>query len=124
MQVQSALILLLFFYGASQASDRKRHVKIMSAGMIWDVILILQIELSRGAIAKASQALVNPILLNVHVTFAVTTVLLYGFMIYSGRQLLAGKVSKNRHKLLGMTTLTLRTLTFATSFLAVAPPTA
>jgi uncharacterized membrane protein YozB (DUF420 family) len=92
--------------------------------MIWDVILILQIELSRSAILKASKAMGNPMLLNIHVSIAVTTVLFYGLMVWSGRKLLAGDQKVyNRHKLLGRTTMILRILTLATSFLAVAEPT-
>lgn len=89
--------------------------------MIWDVILILQIELSRSAILKASKAVENPILLNIHVSIAVTTVLLYGIMIYTGRRLLKGHHIRREHRLLGYTTFFMRVLTFATSFLAVAP---
>jgi hypothetical protein len=93
----------------------------MATAMIWDVLLILQIELSRSAILKASKALSNPMALNIHVSIAVTTVVLYGIMIYTGRKLLRGEPVRKQHRWLGYTTFCMRVLTFATSFLAVVP---
>ncbi len=120
MQTQSILIVLLMAYGITQHSKRVKHKKIMLTAMAWDVILILQIELSRGAILKASKAVSNPLLLNIHVSIAVATVLLYGFMLSTGNKVMKGneKILK-RHKTLGWTTMAMRVLTLATSFLAV-----
>lgn len=120
MQTQSFLIVALMIYGITQYRDRVKHPKIMLAAMIWDVLLILQIELSRSAILKASKAMGNPMLLNIHVSIAVTTVVLYGFMIHSGRKVLAGDTGlRKRHRALGYATMTMRILTFVTSFVAV-----
>lgn len=123
MQLQSVLIVALMIYGITRARiNRKLHVKIMSISMIWDVILILQIELSRQAILKATEALKNPILLNIHVSIAVTTVVFYVFMVLTGRKVITGNNALvNRHKLLGRITMILRILTLITSFMAVAP---
>lgn len=122
MQIQSLAIVVLMLVGIYFRRQRKRHIKIMSFAMIWDVILILQIELSRSAILKASQAVKNTMLLNIHVSIAVSTVILYAFMVYTGRKLLNGDINiRPRHKMLGWTTLFLRILTFITSFWAVAP---
>ena len=121
MQLQSFCILVIMIMGIYWRKTRSRHIKTMSVAMIWDVILILQIELSRSAILKASKALDNHMALNIHVSIAVTTVLLYGMMIYTGRKLLSGQHDiRNKHRLLGYTTFFMRVLTFATSFLAVA----
>ncbi len=121
MQAQSFCILMIMMTGIYFRKNRSRHIRIMSVAMIWDVLLILQIELSRSAILKASKALSNPLMLNIHVSIAVTTVLLYGIMIYTGRKLLRGEHAiRNKHRLFGYTTFFMRVLTFATSFLAVA----
>ncbi len=89
----------------------------MITAIAWDLILVLQIELSRGAIAKASEAMKNSMILNIHVSFAVLTVVLYGFMIYTGRKVLKGNNSiRQRHRMLGITTYTLRILTYITSY--------
>ena len=122
MQSQSLCIVLLMIVGIAFRRRREIHVKIMSVAMIWDIILILQIELSRSAILKASKALSNAMILNIHITIAVSTVVLYGFMVHSGRKLLAGdRAIRTRHRILGWTTLAMRILTFATSFWAVVP---
>ncbi len=116
-QIQSACILFLLYIGLTQRKNRKRHVPIMASVIAWDLILILQIELSRGAIAKASKALTNPMILNIHVSLAVTTTLLYIVIIYTGRKLLKGDYAiRPKHKLIGMSVTFFRTATFITSF--------
>jgi hypothetical protein len=122
MQLQSLCIVVLMIAGIKVHKNRKLHVKIMSFAMIWDVILILQIELSRSAILKASKAVTNSMALNIHVSIAVLTVIFYGFMIQSGRAVLSGNIQlRKRHKILGYSTTLLRILTFITSFWAVTP---
>jgi hypothetical protein len=119
-QIQSFLILTLIFVGVYLRKDRAKHVKIMGSAIVWDIILILQIELSRSAIAKASQVIQNKMMLNIHVSIAVSTVLFYFAMIFTGRKLLAGQTSiRPKHKVLGWCTVVLRVLTFITSFFAV-----
>ena len=115
---QSFLVLALLYYGISQRRNRDKHVKIMSSAIAWDLILILQIELNRGAIAKASQMDTNPFILNFHVLIAVSTVILYFINIYLGRKILQGDNSKRKlHKLCAIMTMTFRTSTFITSYL-------
>ena len=122
MQLQSFCIVVLMIAGIVVHRRQSLHVKLMSFAMIWDVLLILQVELSRSAILKASKAMTNSMALNVHVTIAVSTVILYGFMVYTGRQLLSGNHGiRKKHKVLGYSTFILRILTFITSFWAVAP---
>ncbi len=122
MQLQSLIIVLIMILGILNHRKRNLHVKIMSVAMIWDVLLILQIELSRSAILKASKAITNTMMLNIHVSIAVTTVILYGLMIQSGRKVLAGNTElRAKHKRLGYTTFVMRILTFITSFWAVLP---
>ncbi|MEC7276385.1 MAG: hypothetical protein VXV96_08700 [Bdellovibrionota bacterium] len=121
-QIQSALILTLMIAGLINRKKRSLHVKLMGGTIFWDILLVLQIELNRSAIIKASNAVTNAMILNIHVTIAVSTVLLYFVMIYTGRKLLKGDNSiKPLHKKLGWSAFTLRVLTFATSFWAVTP---
>jgi len=116
-EIQSFLILLLMFYGIKNHAQRSKHMKIMCTAIAWDIILILQIELSRDAIAKASKVLSNPMMLNIHVSIAVSCVLLYVIMIITGRKVIAGNNTLlPRHKLIGRITIILRILTFITSF--------
>lgn len=120
-QVQSLLILTLMIFGASRAKKNlPQHIKMMSAAMIWDLLLILQIELSRDAVARAMNVGETPTLLKIHLFFAIGSVLLYGIMVTSGRLVLKGKHSwRARHRALGLTTLAFRTLTLLTSYFAV-----
>jgi hypothetical protein len=122
MQSQSLLIMILMVVGIVVHRRRSLHVKIMSSLIVWDILLILQVELSRKAILKASKAMTNPALLNIHVSIAVSTVLLYFVMIITGRKVLAGDRGVLRlHRRIGYTTFVMRLLTFLTSFLAVVP---
>ncbi len=121
-QVQSFLILLLMYVGVYNRKYRMRHVKIMSTAMIWDILLILQIELTRSAIDKATKVITSPIALKVHLFFAVSTVLLFIVMIIIGRKVLAGNNKLlPRHKFFGWTTLAFRTMTLITSYWAAQP---
>lgn len=119
-QVQSFLILGLIFVGISQKKNRSKHVKIMASAITWDLLLILQIQMNRSAIQKASQVVENPMILNIHVSIAILTVLFYFSLIYTGRKLLKGhNTIRPKHKFLGWSAVVLRTLTFITSFFAV-----
>ncbi len=121
-QVQSIIIVLLMLYGVSHVfgsnKNRWKHSKIMKLVIIWDIILILQIELTRGAIAKASKAMQNPAILNIHVSLAISTVLLYVIAANYGSKIMNGDNSHlKKHKLLGRITVLLRLATLATSFM-------
>ncbi len=119
-QIQSGLILTLMFVGIYFRRNASKHMNIMRTVIVWDILLILQIELNRSAIIKASKAMDNRMILNIHVAIAVTTVVLYFVQIFSGRKLSKGDQSKRSfHKKIGITTTIFRTLTFITSFFAV-----
>ena len=121
-QIQSFLILSTMTLGVYLRKKRSVHIKLMATTIIWDILLILQIELTRSAIIKASKAVTNAMMLNIHVSIAVLTVLFYFAMIYTGRKFLKGDNSvRPLHKKLGWTTWSLRILTFVTSFWAVTP---
>lgn len=120
-QTQSILIVSLMLFGIFQLKKRKKnvykHIKMMKLAMLWDLLLIAQIELTRGAIFKASKATSNSALLNIHISLAIATVLLY-FVVYRfGKRLYAGQKSYfRRHKALGVLTLVMRIATLITSF--------
>jgi|GEM_PF-404163 len=122
-QIQNALIVGLMLWGLKERRKKSLHVPIMVSAIVWDVLLVLQIELSRHAIATASQVVANPMILNIHVGLAVTTVVLYAPVAYLGNQLKNGKRPEWRgtHRILGIITFVFRLLTFATSFFAHQP---
>jgi hypothetical protein len=120
-QIQSILIYALMVFGISKRKQRKVHVPTMISVLTWDILLILQIELNRGAVEKAAKALVNPVILNIHVSLAVSCVIFYFLLIFSGRKLLKGdQTYRLRHRIFGWTAFILRTLTLITSYFAVA----
>lgn len=128
-QIQSTIIVALLLWGALQArSNRLKHAKIMGFAVIWDLLLIVQIELTRSAIATATDAMNNPVILNIHITLAVTTVILYGLVIRSGAQLIKKQQMHTqktgfggiKHQTLGKITLIFRVLTYITSYFTVA----
>jgi hypothetical protein len=115
-QVQSFLIVALMLYGVYHRRIRYKHVKIMKTVIIWDLLLVAQIELNRSAINTASKAMTNPTILNIHISLAISTVLLYGVIFYTGRRLLNGDESIRKfHKPIGLLTLTVRIATLITS---------
>jgi len=122
-QIQSTLILLLFFFGIFIIIKKKKrmtHAKIMSVAIIWDLLLIVQIELNRKAIEKAIKVSTNPSILTIHIALALSSVVLYMFMIYTGRRILKGNNSLiKRHRMMGRLTLLMRILTYITSFWVV-----
>jgi hypothetical protein len=121
-EIQSAIILSIFTYGLYQRKNKQIHTKVMLGAIIWDILLVLQIELNRGAIAKASKALSNPMILNIHVAMALTCVVAYFFMLYSGKFLKIGEFKlRSLHKKVGIFAYVLRIATFITSFYAVVP---
>lgn len=124
-QIQSFLIMSIMIFGVyviKTTKNHRKHMFIMNSAMLWDIILILQIELSRGAINKASQVMTNTMLLKIHLFFAISSVLLYIYMFISGRKIMQGEHSRKvTHKRAGVLTLVFRILTFVTSFWAVSP---
>ncbi|MAX65522.1 MAG: hypothetical protein QF441_04020 [Bacteriovoracaceae bacterium] len=115
-QVQSFLIVMLMIYGVYNRKIRFKHVKIMKTVIIWDLLLVAQIELTRSAVLKASKVVSNPAILNIHVSLAVSTVILYAFIFYTGNKLNKGDEKIRKwHKPLGFVTLTTRILTLITS---------
>lgn len=122
-QIQSTMILLVFFYGIFVIVKKKNrlfHGKIMSVAIIWDLLLIVQIEFNRKAIEKAIKVSSNPSILTIHIALALSSVILYMFMMYTGRRIIKGNPSLiYRHKMMGRLTLFLRILTYITSFWVV-----
>ncbi|MEK6623384.1 MAG: hypothetical protein AABY86_00355, partial [Bdellovibrionota bacterium] len=86
-QIQNAFIVAMLLWGLKERYHRKRHVFIMSTAMLWDLVLVLQIQFARHAIQKAMQAPTNPLILNTHVALALTTGLLYVPIFLMGNKL-------------------------------------
>ena len=115
-QIQSILIVSLMLYGVYHRKTRYKHIKIMKTAIVWDLLLVAQIELTRSAVMKASKVMENPQILNIHVSLAVSTVLLYGVVMFTGQKLKNGNEGVRKyHKAVGILTLTTRIATLITS---------
>ena len=119
--LQAILILCLMAIGISFRRRRALHIKIMALSMAWDVLLILQIELTRGAIVKVATPLRNSLLLNLHIILAVLCVLGYITLVVTGRKVLKNHSFRTLHGRLGLSVFVMRILVFVTSFWAVSP---
>lgn len=112
----SFLVLLVLVVGLALRRDRSKHPPIMVGAFVADLALVLYLELTRGAIDRASQLASQ--ILTVHVAFAVTTLvanialLVTGYRIYSGKA--AGRTT---HRRLAWLFMICRVATFLTAFL-------
>lgn len=120
-QFQSFCIFSLMIYGVSVSRKRKWHIKIMTASMIWDLLLILQLQYEREAVQGAIRSFtVFNYPLWIHLFFACCSLILYIVMISLGRSLLGGKREiLKQHRFFGWVTLSFRFLTFVTSFFVI-----
>ncbi len=119
-QGQSLSIVALMLWGLYHRKQRPIHVKTMATVVVWDILLILQIELTRGAIAKSVSASDNTVLLNVHVGLALACVLGYIGLVLTGWEALRGRAMRRTlHRRLGFATALVRILVLITSFWAV-----
>ncbi|MBD65761.1 MAG: hypothetical protein CME62_11175 [Halobacteriovoraceae bacterium] len=115
-QTQSFLVVGLLIYGVTKRKHKFLHMKIMKTAILWDLLLVAQIELTRSAIEKASKVTSNAMILNIHVSLAISTVLLYFIVYYFGNKLAKGDESVRKyHKPIGILTLTVRIATLITS---------
>lgn len=123
-QIQSALVVGLMLAGVYFRKRVVKHMRFMKLAIFIDFVLILQIELNRHVIFTAAKVLENRWILNIHVFLAVSTVLTYFFILYSGPKLWKSikNPSKSRQTLkkwhlgFGWSCLFLRVATFFTSF--------
>ena len=121
-QLESTAIILVLGFGIYHRRNKKRHVQLMVTGIIWDLLLVVQVEVAREVVVVATKVGSNTLATNIHIGIAIATVVFYVLVILSGKSLYQGNLSlRNRHKFLGWTTFLLRILTFATSFTATSP---
>lgn len=114
---QSIIILIIIYFGLYIRKQRTKHVKTMLLAIALDLVLILQIEISRKAVIQAIKPSNNPLILNIHLFFAIGSVILYCLIILSGRKLIMGQNQlRGLHKKIGFCTVIFRTLTSLTSF--------
>ena len=117
-QTQSVIILLLIYFGVFIRKNRNLHPKVMTMAIIWDFILVLQIELTRSAIKKTIDVSTHSTMLNIHLFFAISTAVIFLVLLYSGSKLKKGEMHfRKKHITLGAIAVIFRTATLVTSLL-------
>jgi hypothetical protein len=84
----STLVVVLLAVGITVRRNRRVHVPIMIGAFSIDLVSVLLIEISRGAIKKAITA--PPPLLLFHVIVSVAALVFYGVMFFLGERVRAG----------------------------------
>jgi len=86
--LESSFVILLLVAGVLLRNRRGIHIPIMIAAFSLDLAAVLAIELSRGAIKKATSG--PPPLLLFHVIVSVLALLFYGVMFVLGERMRKG----------------------------------
>lgn len=110
----SFVILAFLLFGRSLAhKNRRLHAAWMSFVIASDFALIAYLTLARRALSKVNSEM--PPLLMVHLTFAISTVVLYLVAVTIGIRLLRGAQHRNLMRKLDRLIVPCRILTFLTS---------
>jgi uncharacterized membrane protein YozB (DUF420 family) len=111
----SLFAILLLTAGLAVRHNRDLHPRIMGTAFLVDVGLVLYLELTRGAIERASRLASQ--LLSLHVACAVATLVLNVFLLVSGWRILNRGGDRRVHFRGAVLFMVLRVVTFLTAFL-------
>ena len=116
MHIASSFVLVLILTGLWFRRRPRWHLRFMLTAFSVDVLLVLYIEATRGAVEKVVGGFAGMVWLHAGISLAV--LLCYIGMIGLGRKLIAGQVlSRNIHRNLGIAFCVLRASNYVTSFL-------
>lgn len=116
LHIASTIVLLLVATGLILRHRPEVHPKIMFSAFTMDLLLVLYIEFTRGAIEKVSSEFAG--LLWLHAGISTAVLAAYVAMIVLGRRLASGRVtSRATHRNLGIIFCVLRSLNYVTSYM-------
>jgi len=115
-QLYNGLVLILILVGVSLRKQRRKHVPIMITCFVLDMISVLYLEMNRHVIQEAFEH-ISQRTMQIHLFFAMGTLVGYGIAGYTGRKLLKGFAIYWVHRLNALCFLVCRTGIFVTSFL-------
>lgn len=119
VHLYSGIVLLMIYTGFLLRRKRKIHIPLMISSFTLDLFSILYLELNRNVIFKAYEEVSRGIM-QIHLFFAVTTLIGYGIAIYTGRKIarsaMISEAIQTLHKVNAFCFLTARTGVFVTSF--------
>lgn len=116
LHIISTIIVVALVVGLSLRRRRNIHPKIMFSAFVADLLLVLYIEFTRGAVERVVSGV--DLLLWFHVSVSVATLVFYVVLIILGRQLLNGREEKRAlHRKLAIIFCVLRSVNYVTSFM-------
>ncbi|MBI2608741.1 MAG: hypothetical protein HYW47_03980 [Deltaproteobacteria bacterium] len=115
VQLYVGFVLVLIFVGVSFKRKPKIHVPIMISCLVLDLSAVLYLEITRNAVMEAIEH-APEFLMQIHLVFAVTTLVGYGVAATTGTLLLKGKRVRHIHKTNAVIFLLARIGVFITSF--------
>lgn len=116
LHIASTLVLVLIVAGLYHRRRPQWHLRFMLSAFVVDLMLVLYIEATRGAVEKVAGS-VNS-LLWFHAGISLAVLLCYLAMIGLGRKLLAGQtLPRMAHRNLGIAFCLLRTSNYVTSYM-------
>ena len=114
----ASLAYFLMIAGLAHRKERVVHVRLMSAAIALDLILVLVLEIQRSAVETAVGMPLG-IPQKIHILFSLSAVLTYGPVVYLGWRRYRGKASKvqkSRHLRLGVLAFVFRTVGYVFMF--------
>jgi hypothetical protein len=115
VQIYSGIVLAMIFVGFAFRRKRRIHIPIMVMSFVLDLTSVLYLELARDVIFKAYDT-VSKGVMQIHLFFAVVTLVGYGIAMYTGRKIAKGAPVSALHRINAFCFLTARAGVFVTSF--------
>lgn len=116
--VLATLAIFLIAAGLFFASDRRRHVPLMLAAFVADIVGLLLVEFGAHAV-EGVMAGKGTMWTYIHITFSVATLVLYGVQIATGRRLMrADRGILGFHKKAAKAFVLMRILAYVTMWVA------
>ena len=96
-------IFLLCVVGAALHHNRRLHVRLMLLAFVLDIGLLLAVELTDSAVGQAMQGMSDgaPMIMWIHIAFALGGLIMWGVQIWNGRKVLKGDYSVLKRHALG-----------------------
>jgi uncharacterized membrane protein YozB (DUF420 family) len=113
-KIISTLIFFLILYGIHIRHEKKLHSRIMLGAFVFDLLLVLFIEINNQAIDRSLGFPGG--LLGFHIIISVLTIIFYIWMIFTGLRLYSETGSRPLHRQLALIFLGLRFTNLITSF--------
>jgi hypothetical protein len=116
--VANVVIFVAILVGVALRRRRVAHVRTMVACFVADVLMVLVIEIQRGAVKQTIEqaTTLSKGLLSFHIAVSVAALALWVVQLQSGRGLLRGAPLRTRHRLAAAAFLFFRLTNVVTAF--------